>query len=194
MESGTQLRRGLEFLRARIWLVSAMSVLLLIPCWWHRRIEAGDLASHVYNAWLGQLIAKGQAPGLYLSTQWNNVLFDIALVKSAYLVGLPGAEKIVVSACLLIFFWGAFALLAAVTQRAPWSLAPCLAMLAYGPGPHSLNMELSSWKMSWSRAESAEREGRIRITTTVCVGPLKFRALTFDSALARAEREAGQQQ
>jgi hypothetical protein len=33
---------------------------------------------------------------------------------------------------VLIFFWGAFALIAAVSRRAPWSLLPCLAMLAYG--------------------------------------------------------------
>ena len=36
----------------------AISALLVVPCWWHRRIEAGDLASHVYNAWLAQLIEK----------------------------------------------------------------------------------------------------------------------------------------
>jgi len=40
----------------------AISALMVVPCWWHRRIEAGDLASHVYNAWLAQLIEKGQAP------------------------------------------------------------------------------------------------------------------------------------
>src|SRR5262249_52154204 len=45
-------------------LILAVSVLLLIPCFWHRRIEAGDLPSHVYNAWLAQLIGQGQAPGL----------------------------------------------------------------------------------------------------------------------------------
>jgi hypothetical protein len=128
----TALKRGVRFLRSRIWTVSAISVVLLIPCWWHRRIEAGDLASHVYNAWLAQLIEKGQAPGLYLSKQWNNVLFDVALLKCANLVGLPAAEKIVVSACVLIFFWGAFAFVAAVTQRTPWLLVPGLAMLAYG--------------------------------------------------------------
>lgn len=131
-ESETALGRGLCFLRGRIWTVTALSALLLIPCWWHRRIEAGDLASHVYNAWLAQLIEKGEAPGMYLSRQWNNVLFDLALLKSASLVGLPAAEKIVVSACVLIFFWGAFALLSGVTRREPWFLVPCLAMLAYG--------------------------------------------------------------
>ena len=131
-EPATALRQGQHFLRTRIAIVSAISMLLVIPCWWHRRIEAGDLASHVYNAWLAQLIEKGQAPGLYLSKQWNNILFDVALLKCANLFGMAAAEKIVVSACVLIFFWGTFALLSAVTRRAPWFLVPCLAMLAYG--------------------------------------------------------------
>jgi len=63
--SGTRLQ-----FKLRIFVLSA---LLAVPCFWHRRIEAGDLASHVYNAWLGQLIEKGQAPGLYLVSRWDNV-------------------------------------------------------------------------------------------------------------------------
>ena len=109
-----------------------ISVGLLIPCFWHRRIEAGDLASHVYNAWLAQLIERGQAPGLYLAGQWNNVLFDLLLLKLGNLFGLYAAQKIVVPLCVLIFFWGAFAVIAALSRRPPWFLLPCLAMLAYG--------------------------------------------------------------
>ena len=121
-----------EFLRC-LWLRAlAISAGLLIPCFWHRRIEAGDLASHVYNAWLAQLIERGQAPGLYLARQWSNVLFDCLLLKIGNLVGLGVAQKIVVPLCVLIFFWGAFALIAAVSRRFPWFLLPCLAMLAYG--------------------------------------------------------------
>jgi hypothetical protein len=121
-----------DFLR-RFWLqVLATSAALLIPCFWHRRIEAGDLASHVYNAWLAQLIERGQAPGLYLAKQWNNILFDFLLLKLANAFGLAAAQKIVVPLCVLLFFWGAFALTAAVSRRPPWFLLPCLAMLAYG--------------------------------------------------------------
>ena len=109
-----------------------MSVGVLAPCWWHRRIEAGDLASHTYNAWLAQLIDRGQAPGLWLARQWNNVLFDIALTDLGRLIGLGPAEKIVVSAAVLVFFWGAFALIAALTRRSPWHLVPCVAMFTYG--------------------------------------------------------------
>lgn len=121
-----------QFARENWLRVVAVSGLLLLPCFWHRRIEAGDLGSHVYNAWLAQLIAKGQAPGLYISRRWSNVLFDLALVTLGNRLGLAAAEKIAVSASVLLFFWGTFALLSAVTQRAPWFLLPCLAMLAYG--------------------------------------------------------------
>ena len=44
---------GWQFVRAKKWTILAISILMIVPCLWHRRIEAGDLASHVYNAWLG---------------------------------------------------------------------------------------------------------------------------------------------
>src|SRR6266404_1027717 len=126
------LRAAADFLRRFGLQALAVSAGLLVPCFWHRRIEAGDLASHVYNAWLAQLIERGQAPGIYVARQWNNVLFDLFLLKFAKLFGLPTAQKILVPLCVLIFFWGAFALIAAVSRRLPWFLLPCLAMLAYG--------------------------------------------------------------
>ncbi len=109
-----------------------ISVLLLIPCFWHQHIEAGDLASHVYNAWLAQLIEQGKAPGLYLVNRWNNVLFDFLLVYLAKFFGLALAEKFATSLCVLIFFWGLFALMKAVSLQSPWFLSPCIAMLTYG--------------------------------------------------------------
>lgn len=109
-----------------------VSAALLIPVYWHRRIEAGDLASHVYNAWLAQLIRQGQAPGLWISRQWNNVLFDLLLSWLGSAFGLRAAEKAAVSFAVLTFFWGAFALISAMTQRAPWHLSPLIAVFAYG--------------------------------------------------------------
>jgi hypothetical protein len=123
---------AVSFIRPQWLSVGLVSALLAIPCVWHRRIEAGDLASHVYNAWLAQLIAKGQAPGLYLVNRWDNVLFDLMLLKLGNLFGLAAAEKISVFVCVLVFFWGAFALISAVAQRRAWFLVPCVAMLAYG--------------------------------------------------------------
>jgi hypothetical protein len=129
----------------RWWLVPAISAALLVPCVWHRRIEAGDLPSHVYNTWLAQLIAKGQAPGLYIAPQWRNVLFDVTLLRVASLVGLAAGQKIVVSLCVLIFFWGAFIFLQTISDGPPWFLTPCLAMLAYG---YSFNMGFMNYYLS----------------------------------------------
>src|ERR1700724_1322715 len=113
-----------QFVRTQKWLILAVSFAMIGPCLWHRRIEAGDLGSHVYNAWLAQLIERGQAPGLYLARQWNNLLFDFLLSKLGNLFGLAAAQKILVPLCALIFFWGAFALIADVSQRPPWFLVP----------------------------------------------------------------------
>jgi hypothetical protein len=133
------------FLRQHNLRVLLISFVLLAPCVWHRRIEAGDLASHVYNAWLAQLIAKGQAPGLYIAGQWHNILFDVALLRAANLVGIAAAQKIVVSICVLVFFWGAFTFIRTISGRPPWLLTPCIAMLAYG---YSFNMGFMNYYLS----------------------------------------------
>jgi hypothetical protein len=117
--------------RYGIWS-SVISIILLIPCFWHTRIEAGDLGSHVYNAWLAQLIQRGQAPGLWLAQQRNNVLFDLLLGDFGSLFGLGIAEKLAVSVAVLTFFWGSFAFVSAASGRPSWFLAPALAMFTYG--------------------------------------------------------------
>lgn len=131
-DSELALTRALHYVRSRWLFFTAISLLVLLPCFWHKRIEAGDLASHTYNAWLAQLIERGQAPSLYLARQWTNVLFDLALLRLGNIVGLAVAEKIVVSACVLVFFWGAFALIAAASRQPPWFLVPAIAMITYG--------------------------------------------------------------
>ena len=136
---------GWQFVRAKKWIIFTVSIVMIVPCFWHQRIEASDLASHVYNAWLAQLIEKGQAPGLYIVRQWNNVLFDWTLLHSANIVGFGAAEKIVVSLCVLIFFWGVFAFVAAVSERPPWLLTPCIAILAYG---YAFNMGFLNYYLS----------------------------------------------
>jgi len=55
------------------------SAAVLVPCFWHQHIQATDLGSHLYNAWLAQLIRRGAAPGLKLVSQHSNVLFDLML-------------------------------------------------------------------------------------------------------------------
>ena len=93
-----------------------ISLLLVVPCFWHAHIEAGDLGSHVYNAWLAELVEQGRAPGVYTVWQWDNVLFDLLLLYFAKVFGFAAAEKIAVSLCVLIFFWGLFAFMRAVSE------------------------------------------------------------------------------
>jgi hypothetical protein len=123
---------GMQFIRWRWGLLLAISVLLLLPVFWHQRIEAGDLASHTYNTWLAHLAGRGEAPGLYVVPQWTNILVDISLEQLRGVFGFAVAERVVVSACVLIFFWGAFALIASSTRRAAWFLLPAVAMITHG--------------------------------------------------------------
>lgn len=110
----------------------AVSLLVVVPCFWHRHIEAGDLGSHVYNAWLATLIQKGQASCLYLTSSWTNFLFDDLLIFFGKAFGFLWGEKATLAVLVLIFFWGSFALIDAIAGRRPWVVAPAIAALAYG--------------------------------------------------------------
>src|ERR1700693_5688679 len=84
--------------RKRAWGWYALaSILLLLPVFWQPRIQAGDLSSHIYNAWLAQLIEHGQAPGLTLARQSNNILFDLMLSGFMRAFGAAAAQRIAVS-------------------------------------------------------------------------------------------------
>jgi len=144
-ENRLALREATKFLRRKFGTVLIVSLLLLFPCIWHAHIEAGDLGSHVYNAWLAQLAEQGHAHGVYVVRQWNNVLFDVAVSNAARVFSWQTAELLVVSVSVLIFFWGMFAFLAAVTKKVPWALVPCLAMLAYG---YSFSMGFLNYYLS----------------------------------------------
>jgi hypothetical protein len=120
------------YLRRHWGAVLLCSAIVLIPCFWHRHIQATDLGSHVYNAWLAQLIQAGIAPGLRIVPQNSNVLFDLMLSGLFGVVGPVAAEKIAVSTAVLVFFWGGFVLCAAAAKRPCWGVAPLLAMAAYG--------------------------------------------------------------
>jgi len=109
-----------------------ISVALLVPCFWQTRIQAGDLSSHIYNAWLAQLIENGQAGGLAIVRQSTNILFDLLLSRLFRLAGAEWAQRVAVSVAVLIFVWGAFAFISAAAERRPWHLIPAIAMLAYG--------------------------------------------------------------
>jgi hypothetical protein len=121
-----------DFLFANAAYVLLISALVLVPCFWQLHIEAGDLASHTYNAWLAQLAVRGEAPGVNVARQWDNVLFDVLESSLGAQIGFLSAEKIVVAVAVLILFWGVFAFLSAATGNAPWLFTPCIAILAYG--------------------------------------------------------------
>ncbi len=120
------------FVRLRWPRIALVSALILTPCFWHREIVSSDLGSHLYNAWLAQLIERGQAPGLWLAPQRTNVLFDWMLTNLGAIVRWAVAEKVAVSLAVLIFFWGAFALASAAARRPPWQLTPVIALVTYG--------------------------------------------------------------
>lgn len=153
-----------EYLKRMPVRVALISALVLLPCFWQSRIQAGDLSSHLYNAWLSILIGQGKAPGLQLESQRTNVLFDVLLSGLMRVVGAWGAEHIAVPLVVLVFFWGAFTMICAVSHRRPWYILTFLAMLAYGWVFHMgfMNFQLSMglsffafallWKGRWKLA------------------------------------------
>src|SRR4249920_1973722 len=84
------------------------SILVLAPVFWQPRVQAGDLSSHIYNAWLTQLIETGRTQGLVVVRQSTNILFDLMLGSLFRLAGAEFAQRMSVSIAVLIFVWGAF--------------------------------------------------------------------------------------
>lgn len=146
----------------RLWYLLA-SLAALLPCYWQPRIQAGDLSSHIYNAWLAGLIESGGMQGLQIVHPWTNVLFDLLLRALYVSEGPDWAQRVSVSLCVLIFLWGAFAFVSAVSGRKPWQLLPCLAMLAYGWVYHMgffnfyLSLGLCFWALAALRRPTASR-------------------------------------
>src|SRR5258705_13994633 len=97
------------FVRRRWLLILGISAAALIPCFWHKHIEAGDLGSHVYNAWLAELVQRGELSGLRIVPQWNNVAFDLLLSAFRKIVICLWYESLAASLFESIFFWGVFA-------------------------------------------------------------------------------------
>jgi hypothetical protein len=165
------------------WLrILGTSALILAPCFWHYEIVSSDLGSHLYNAWLVQLIQRGEAPGLWIAPQHTNVLFDLLLSALGSIFGLHISEKLAVSIAALIFFWGVFALVSAATRRAPWVLVPVIALVTYGWTFHlgffnyylSLGLSFFSLAVLW-RGRGWERLIAVAIAPLVFVGhPLGF--------------------
>jgi hypothetical protein len=109
-----------------------VSLLIGIPCVWQRHIQAGDLSSHLYNAWLVSEVSAGHLPGLYIASQFTNVLFDHLLSLLLKTGSVVFAERVAVLAATQVFFWGCFTLASAAAGRPAWTAAPYLALLTFG--------------------------------------------------------------
>ena len=140
--------------RRAVVVYGGLSLLLLVPCFWQPRLEAGDLSRHIYNAWLVQLIEAGRLQGLTVATQTTNLLFDLILSGLYRILGAEMAQRISVSIAVLVFVWGAFAFVSKVSGRRPWHLLVCIAMLAYGWVFHMgfFNFYLSLGLCFWAMA------------------------------------------
>ena len=44
------IRQSVLFFGTAVWRVLIISALLLLPCFWHKRIEAGDAPSHTFHS------------------------------------------------------------------------------------------------------------------------------------------------
>ena len=151
---------------SRAWLpILLFSVALLIPCFWQTRIQAADLSSHIYNAWLASRIEQGALPGLWISSQSDNVLFDLILQRLMSRFGPGPAQRIAVSASVLVFGWGAIFFVFAVAGRNWWIAGPSVAMFAHGFIFHMgfFNFYLSLGLCLWYLAIFWNREWHIRI-------------------------------
>lgn len=116
---------------SRVFGVVLVSLLLLVPCLWQSRIQAGDLSSHVYNAWLASQVSSGTLHGVSIARQWNNVLFDLELSFFASHFGFGVAQRIAVGLAVLIFAWGAIRFVSNGGTN-PWFAVPSIAILSYG--------------------------------------------------------------
>src|SRR5215469_1758376 len=90
-------------------LYALLAAIVLVPCYWQPRIQAGDLSSHIYNSWLAQLVETQKPQGLVVVNQITNVLFDLILSTFFRALGPDLAQRFAVSIAVLAFVWGAFA-------------------------------------------------------------------------------------
>lgn len=110
----------------------AAALLVAVPCVWQQHIQASDLSSHLYNAWLANRAVEGALKGLSVVPQYTNVLFDFLLSWLLKHFSVVSTERIAVISAVQIFFWGSFALVSATGAKPAWGLSPLLALLAYG--------------------------------------------------------------
>jgi hypothetical protein len=119
-------------LRSRCGPYAAVSLTVLLPCFWQRTLFGGDLGSHVYTAWLTTVVEAGKAPGVHVVHPWTNVVLDDLLSGLMRFCSVGGAEHLASALAVLAFFWSAFWVVHVISGRTPWFLAPLIGVLAYG--------------------------------------------------------------
>lgn len=165
----------------------AASMALLLPCYWQTRIQAGDLSSHIYNSWLAVLIEKGRLDGLAIAHPASNVLFDLILTTLFRWLGANWAQRLAVSLIVIVFAWGAFAFVTAVSGRRAWALLPCIAMLSYGWVFHMgfFNFYLAFGLCFWALA-CLWKPGPLRLAAAVILFAIAYTAHALPAAWAVA--------
>jgi hypothetical protein len=151
--------------RRRFAPYAIVSLLIGIPCVWQRHIQAGDLSSHLYNAWLVSEVSAAHLPGLYVVPQLTNVLFDYLLSFLMKSAGAVIAEHVAVLLAAQIFFWGCFKFASVVSGRPAWTVAPFLALAAYGAVFRMgfFNFYVSVGICAWAIALIWQNQPRLRL-------------------------------
>lgn len=108
------------------------SIAAIMPCLWQKNVINGDLGSHLYNAWLAIGIERGEYPGLYFERLHTNVLFDFLLTRLISYFQPAPAERLALSISVLIFFWGTFAAVRALSGERAWAVTPLILILTHG--------------------------------------------------------------
>lgn len=113
-------------------LLLGFSIAAIVPCVWHKNVTNGDLGSHLYNAWLAIGVERGEYPGLYFERVHTNVLFDLLLTRLISSFPPATAERLALSTTVLIFFWGTFAAVRALSGERAWAVTPLIFILTHG--------------------------------------------------------------
>lgn len=121
--SGHQLLKGV-LVATTVAMTAAPSLIAEFP--------AGDLHTHVYNAWLSVLVARGDVTGLWLESAWTNSV--VSRVIAALIEVLPPGvvERVIQFTLAEGFLWSSFRWCRVLSGRDCWEWLPALAMLSIG--------------------------------------------------------------
>jgi hypothetical protein len=133
----------------RPWLRAAAAagtaLALTVPFILLPSFPAGDLHSHLYNAWLVPRIERGELPGLHIAPMWTNVLLDRVLVLLLHRLSPRQCEMLVLIGLAHLFVWSSFLLCRSLSRRPCWQWLPVLTVLGLG---WTFHMGFANWTAS----------------------------------------------